>query len=54
MRANSSPPALTIISAIFFKVRTLCFCFSPFSSGGVSMYFLEKILSDEIRPQQIR
>lgn len=39
-----STSGLTIISAIFFKVRTLCFCFSPLSSGGVSMYFLEKML----------
>ena len=36
---------LTIISAIFFKVRTLCFCLSPFSSGGFSMYFFENILT---------
>lgn len=37
--------SLTIISAIFLSVRTLCFCFWPFCSGGFSMYFLEKMLS---------
>ena len=44
MEEHARDGGLTIISAIIFKVRTLCFCLSPFSSGGVSMYFFEKIL----------